>query len=281
MPDQLDEVSRFIENLFLADPYRSKPMDIRVNYQQYSNSPRRSDSSKNHLFEYVNVSLINQQPYKKFSALFDNYQAITGQRESLDDILQQKEIDDFLQLLFRDPIFRKTYDFLKSKNIQSTVSQSQFEAFFKKLWFDNYSRKRGVLDTSSFEHVFIGEVTTTVNNTKEIGGLHNWFRFYQLEKSGALDYAGYVLKRRNLIAMIQFAWMDAWKPSGGFVIGSSPFFDICIYTICFLTRPGFKKCRFELDGCQVQVTTHPLVQNGKTFVGTAFPSAGPTSFTCR
>lgn len=74
----------------------------------------------------------------------------------------------------------------------SAKSYSEFQKFIRNLWFDFYSRKRGVADTSGFEHVFVGEL---LRGESDIGGMHNWLRFHQLEESGAVNYAGYVVRR--------------------------------------------------------------------------------------
>lgn len=41
-------------------------------------------------------------------------------------------------------------------------------------------------DSSSFEHVFVGE-----SRGHQVVGLHNWIQFYLQEKLGAIDYHGY------------------------------------------------------------------------------------------
>lgn len=51
------------------------------------------------------------------------------------------------------------------------------------------------LDSSGFEHVFVGE---TKSGT-EIVGFHNWIQFYLQEKNGNLDYKGYKAKNHDLV----------------------------------------------------------------------------------
>ena len=68
------------------------------------------------------------------------------------------------------------------------------EAGWQKLlytaWFALYSRD-GVRDASSgFEHVFVGEL-----KEEGVSGLHNWLQFHRVEKSGAIDYKGYIRPR--------------------------------------------------------------------------------------
>lgn len=64
--------------------------------------------------------------------------------------------------------------------------------WLKQLWFDHYSRARGQADTSGFEHVFVGEA-----KNGEVSGMHNWVRFYFLERNSSeeFDYRGFLVKR--------------------------------------------------------------------------------------
>lgn len=55
------------------------------------------------------------------------------------------------------------------------------------------------LDSSGFEHVFVGE---TKSGT-ELVGFHNWIQFYLQEKNGNLDYKGYKAKNTDLVTLRQ------------------------------------------------------------------------------
>lgn len=46
-------------------------------------------------------------------------------------------------------------------------------------------------DSSGFEHVFVGEV-----DAKEVVGFHNWIQFHLQEKSGNLNYLGYIFHKQ-------------------------------------------------------------------------------------
>ena len=51
-------------------------------------------------------------------------------------------------------------------------------------WFAKYSRSSGdALDSSGFEHVFLGEVRKS-----EVTGFHNWVVAYEEEKEGDFEY---------------------------------------------------------------------------------------------
>ena len=64
------------------------------------------------------------------------------------------------------------------------------------LWFRMYKRDRSSKgpDSSGFEHVFVGEVSTDYRSGEQIvKGLHNWIQIHRQEiiLSGKLNYRGY------------------------------------------------------------------------------------------
>lgn len=52
------------------------------------------------------------------------------------------------------------------------------------------------LDSSGFEHVFVGET----RSGSEIVGFHNWIQFYLQEKNSHLDYKGYKARDHDLVS---------------------------------------------------------------------------------
>lgn len=52
----------------------------------------------------------------------------------------------------------------------------------------------------------------------------------------------YVVQFEDVMAAVKFTWMNELKRSGSFVIGSSPEFDLALYTLCFLSRRGRNTC---------------------------------------
>lgn len=52
------------------------------------------------------------------------------------------------------------------------------------------------LDSSGFEHVFVGETKSGA----EIVGFHNWIQFYLQEKNRHLDYKGYKARDLDLVS---------------------------------------------------------------------------------
>lgn len=53
-------------------------------------------------------------------------------------------------------------------------------------------------------------------------------------------------------------------------IGTTPELEIALYTLCFFTRPN-KGCQLSFGGIKFYVQTYILQNNGKKFIGTAFP----------
>lgn len=68
----------------------------------------------------------------------------------------------------------------------------------KTIWFSLYSRGKGKIGSSAFEHVFLTELR---NGT--VSGFHNWIYYYFEEKAGHADYQGY-LKKVDLGTVIIF-----------------------------------------------------------------------------
>ena len=142
------------------------------------------------------------------------------------------------------------------------------ESFIRELsdkWFKLYSRKARN-DSSGFEHVFIGEIK---EETHEIVGFHNWIRLYLEERKGALNYLGYIKPKRRaldpsihgpaneqLITMIQFEWKVARKPVSSSLVGTSPEFEIALYTMCFMAGQHNVANVLQLGPYQVGITCH-------------------------
>lgn len=88
------------------------------------------------------------------------------------------------------------HQYLVSKG-KSERDTKKFKQQLYDMWFKLYSRsgRYGALDSSGFEHVFVGE-TRRSKGKSEVLGFHNWIQFYLQEKSGNVDYQGYILGKR-------------------------------------------------------------------------------------
>ena len=93
---------------------------------------------------------------------------------------------------------KTAHKYLVSKG-KSSNDMCTFKGQLYDLWFKLYRRSREsrVLDSSGFEHVFVGET----RGRKEVIGFHNWIQFYLQEKAGNVDYQGYILGKRVSLLM--------------------------------------------------------------------------------
>ena len=69
---------------------------------------------------------------------------------------------------------------------KASATVEGFISELKTYWFQLYTRTSG-LDSSGFEHVFLGEV----RGSSEVTGFHNWIRGYFEEKAGRWEYGGW------------------------------------------------------------------------------------------
>ncbi|CAH8465580.1 unnamed protein product [Schistosoma turkestanicum] len=243
------ELSTFFTSLYKADENAAKSgEDYKLNLQ----GKDLVDSASKPLFEFVNEDLLNMRPtFAKFIALLDNYNPQIGVSEIVTK-QQLTEEDDFIKELLNTNIMRMTYDFLVGKR-KISGDIKQFGALLKELWFKRYQR-RSRQDSSAFEHVFVGEYEKS-----NVLGLHNWIQFYRKEKENQLNYFGWTKRfcQDQLITVSYVKENRYKKPMGSVFVGSSPEFDIAVYTVAFVLH---RTSVFDVNisGCRVRITCHEL-----------------------
>ncbi|KAH7727950.1 Protein K02A11.3 [Aphelenchoides avenae] len=179
-------------------------------------------------------------------------------------MIKRGEVSAFLNAVYQTRLWKGFYQFLKSHGHPYARDEGTLKDTVKQLWFDSYSRARGVADTSGFEHVFMGEA-----KNGEVSGMHNWVTFYLRERNSSdeFDYKGFVVKRFNVMAAVRYEWRRLSKPGGTFLIGTSPEFDLLLYTTCFLARRGRSTCNLDFEGCPLTITSYDLIQQNQVYVG--------------
>lgn len=229
---------------------------------QYNNI----DAASYPLFYHVNKAVLEKPTYKAFLALLNNYIRNTGTKEYISNT-EISENYNFLDLVLNTPIMKEVYAFLKRKGKAKPV-YSQFKQQLYDLWFRPYYRssRDRIVDSSGFEHVFVGEINP-VKNT--VTGFHNWLQFYMEEKAKNINYMGYIKKdsQSQHLLMMRFKWHDNVKIIGSSFIGTSPEFEFALYTAVYMM--SYTDVTFKLDGMNVKVTCFGI--NRGRSIGSCYP----------
>ncbi|XP_071836270.1 poly(U)-specific endoribonuclease-B-like isoform X1 [Apostichopus japonicus] len=240
-PDK--ELSHMCTKLWTLDVNRLVPgKDYNLDLQGETKVYKREDKAKDPLFLNVNEDKLKKLPtFKAFIALLDNYATETGVPEEVTP-QEEKENRHFLEEIMKTKVMKKCHEYLVKKQLASN-DVSQFKQQLYDLWFKLYRRTRGMreADSSGFEHVFVGECR---GGTDEVIGFHNWIQYYLEEKRGNVDYQGWIRPRgkksrssatdsHSQLISIQFTWKSDTKPVGSSFIGTSPEFEVALYTLVF------------------------------------------------
>ncbi|XP_035675754.1 LOW QUALITY PROTEIN: poly(U)-specific endoribonuclease-D-like [Branchiostoma floridae] len=228
------------------------------------------DQASANLFTYMDeATLFAKDTYSAYVALIDNYVARTGTHEEVTS-QETAEINAFLDVIQGTDVIIKLHEFLANKGLTSS-DMATFMADLKEMWFGLYSRSGGrALDSSGFEHVFLGEF-----KRGKVSGFHNWITAYLLEKDGLADYYGYIWDKEPGILAAQLRWGSLYKDLGSMFYGTSPEFDLAMYTMCYVTNPD-RLCRFDMADASVAIQTWSWGKSsygdGKKYLASAYPA---------
>ncbi|KAL3119328.1 hypothetical protein niasHT_001088 [Heterodera trifolii] len=283
-------IQQLVDQMWEKDTERVDESVVRVDWQQHIPSRRVIDVSDSPFLAVSDESFL-QRPI--FAALVDIYNEQlfhppVCQGEAPMNEQRRAKFDTLWALITRSEIYRMAYDYLDRLG---KVDGLDFDAFTRQLfdrWFGAYtrcgtckngkcSRHGGPLGSSGWEHVFSGEWRGEI-----VDGHHSWVRFYLQEKAGDIEYHGYYVKPRHgqFIGTIQYKWKQYLKRIGGFMIGTSPAFDFSMLTVCILTEPGDRKCKFQLKETPMFVSSflEDCVIDGSFrhnfCIATAYPGIG-------
>ncbi|XP_076821709.1 uridylate-specific endoribonuclease-like [Clavelina lepadiformis] len=193
-----NDLSSISLKLYDLDVNRASPDDYVINPQAMTTSWHLRDMSPNRFFTSVNQNLLNKPTYQALINLLDNYEMIQGKDEYVTRA-ETDEIYTFLNAFMSTSIGRKLYEFLSEKGLSGCENKITFIENLKKMWFDLYSRGSHGMDTSGFEHVFVGEIKGS-----KVSGLHNWVQIYLQENSRRLNYYGYPGKAEPSFYYVRF-----------------------------------------------------------------------------
>ncbi|XP_067170060.1 uridylate-specific endoribonuclease C-like [Apteryx mantelli] len=270
--DELRDVS---EQLYAADGNRAASGEIILDLQHRiltSEASAGKDYASKSLFKYVAEATLFAKPtFARLLALLDNYDKMTGHSETLTSEEEEEE-EAFLEAVFRTPVMATLTRFFLAKGLYP--SADAFQADLKDMWFGLYSRSSGAaLDSSGFEHVFHGEIKKGT-----VSGCHSWVQLYELEKSGQLNYLSYSYDGPWAafpdVLALQYRWSGYLKSIGSVFMGSSPEFDLALYTLCYKARPD-QQCHVSLGGKAARIQTYSWTNSfygdGQRFVASSYP----------
>jgi len=285
--DELDDLGSACGRLWSLDIDRLIPnVDYVIDPQGYKKSSwETGDRAERPFFKFVDPDVLARESWRTFIALLDNYDFTSGVAERV-TAQEVKEEDDFLNVNLATPCMKYVHKYLVSKKLAPSGA-AEFKKFVHDLWFGLYRRKVNN-DSSGFEHVFVGEEKENADGTSQVVGLHNWIQIFIEEGGGIaskrqgsshLDYLGYIRPRCRVsggeecqrVMSVQMEWHNELKPESSVFLGTSPAFELALYTLCFLA--GEEKNLVQLDQYMVEITCYKFRgPRGVMRIGSCFPA---------
>ncbi|KAI1697586.1 endoribonuclease xendoU domain-containing protein [Ditylenchus destructor] len=270
------ELRELVTQLWKSDEDNRVTSDTIVfNYGNHTDGTK--DVSPNPLFVKVDEAFLEKPIY---AALINVYNATLFHppvciAEDAMAGARQAALENFLNVITNTSTFQLAYDFLKARN-KTGPDYDTFHKDLFNLWFGTYSRCNETLGSSGWEHVFLGEYR--LDRQEEIvDGQHYWVRYYLEEKTGHINYHGYHAYDEGLLATIQYTWNGYLKKVGGFLLRSSPAFDMSLFTVCSLTHVGNEKCKFKIEDNEMFVSSFIQKCDAGRCLDTSYP--GTEKFT--
>jgi len=246
------------QTLWKLDSNRLQPQkDYIIDVQNYKHPCHKEDCASDPLFTHVDPAVFDSRPtFRAFRLLLDNYSRHCGEEEEVTEE-ESEENRHFLDVIMETGPMKYCHQYCLAKKAtyggESIPEEEEgFKEVLRSIWLELYSRSGGKMDSSGFEHVFVGEV-----KNDKVSGFHNWIQFYLEETKGNIDYRGYIKPRScddsmaetngdDHVLTLQFAWNGVEKFVGTSFIGVSPEFELALYTIVFLTTEE-EDSDFSLD----------------------------------
>uniref|UniRef100_A0A3Q3F0Y1 Uridylate-specific endoribonuclease n=1 Tax=Labrus bergylta TaxID=56723 RepID=A0A3Q3F0Y1_9LABR len=252
LPAVNQELSTLFNELWTLDVNRMTPaVDYTISTQGRAGFVNQGnhvvqDHASLPLFSSVNETKLNNiNTFSRFTKLLDNYEHSTGTAERV-TAEERTEINLFLDAVLETEVMKRAHRYLVSKGKSSSILRL-FKSQLHLIWFH--------LDSSGFEHVFVGE---TKSGT-EIVGFHNWVQFY-------LDHD--LPDQDDHVLNLQFSWHGLVKPVGSAFIGTSPEFEMALFTVVFLMNTERSTTVLvNIDQCQIELV---VIRHGRS-LGTAYP----------
>ncbi|WAR10241.1 ENDUD-like protein, partial [Mya arenaria] len=141
-------------------------------------------------------------------------------------------------------------------NDQYYFSRPTYAALLSLL--DNYNHAVG-----SAEHTSAQESQEVTSFLDEISKTTIWFATYP-RHGGTYDSSGF-----EHVFVGETDSKGVTKALGSFIYGTSPEFDIAMFTVCYLTHKN-QHCNFSVDGHNMEVLTYEMTHGGGGHLGTGY-----------
>ncbi|GLC41816.1 hypothetical protein PLESTM_001242800 [Pleodorina starrii] len=270
--DELDSLTKAAQKLWDLDENRLKPgLDYGINVQEGKKHWERGDAAAEKLFRGVKRDTWSKPTFIIFYNLLDNYERETGQAE-VETAQERKEINDFLSACMGTKVMQYCHKYCAAKGV-APESEADFKKALHQMWFSFY-RRDGQNDSCGFEHVFVGE-----SKGDSVTGFHNWIQFYIEEGRGNVDYLGYIKPKygrdgtdnEDRLISVAFSWKGEEKNVSTFFVGTSPEFELALYTMCFLCNPEETKTFLEIGPYDLNIVCYRIRSKYGDKVATAYP----------
>ncbi|XP_063973639.1 endoribonuclease CG2145-like [Diachasmimorpha longicaudata] len=251
-----EELMNLTEALFTRKESTLKDYCI-VNLQNQVTSENSTDQASGPLM-YTSMDLYDLPTVRALHKMFNNYEINSTLTEPITTEQQNREnvlVDTFL----KTTPMKDAMNWLASKDYFGPTEAEMLEVL-RSIWF---TKIEGT--TSGFERIFLAEIYPDSNL---LGG-QNWIYFTYEESLKNINYMGYT-EERNLtdkakLLSVNFSMRDVTKNNSTMLIGTSPEFEMALYTICFYTRPD-DFCPISLGGNKFHIYTHSFQDSGKDLI---------------
>lgn len=279
--------------------------EYEANLQTYTTTSRgyrNEDWAKEPLFTRVDPAVFQRGTFKMFKDLMDNYETEVGSSEKV-TAEELKEEMRFVSAVCASPVMKYVEAYCKKKHwgpwerdykAARRYDKGDWKAYVRRIWFELYPRLGGsrVLDSCGFEHVFVGEHALDKQGKPTVKGLHNWVMFHDMEVKGNLDYKGYLDNKGTQhnganncqLLGLQFAWNDKLKPASTMFVGTTPEFEMALYTMAWADQahePGDQEILVNVGGYNANLKCHSLSKKGQIDFGIKMSSCFPEQISAR
>ncbi|CAI2357953.1 unnamed protein product [Caenorhabditis sp. 36 PRJEB53466] len=258
-----------VDKMWNEDQDRPSSTQVTINWGTHISG--KTGEKQADLFTTVDETLFTKKQYADLLTTYEKelFTADVCTAEAAMSGFRKQYLQAVFDTFTATPMFTDAFAYLQAQNYKETTTLDNFKTkILWPLWFGVYTRCKGALGSSGWEHVFSGELKSGT-----VDGQHDWVRYYTEQKADRMVYDGYYSHDENLIGTFQYHWQGATKPTGGFFTGTSPAFDFSILTVCALVHGNGGNCHFNVNDYPITVTSYlqDCGDGSGTCLATAYP----------